>query len=164
MADNKRLDLKTEKLYRFIFRVLFTLVSVVIPIVIISFRYKVFSEFSGYKLSVIGIILCVIIVWHFKNQLLEWINTWEYSIMKYILLGFSKVYIFILMLVLLLMARQGIEDLIFCIEWISLCECISYLVIYPLQEKHDYNVKRILRGIERKEDYRDVINELGGIK
>ena len=66
------------------------------------------------------------------------------------------------MLALLIMARKGIEDLIFCIEWISLCECIAYLIVYPLEEEHDYNVKRILRGIERKEDYREVIKELQG--
>lgn len=162
MNETKKLNLKTEKLWRLLFRSLFVLVAVILPITIVSIKYKLITEFTGYKLSIVGAVLCILIVWYFKKQLLTWITTWEYSIMKHILLGISKVYIFIIILAVLLMARKGIEDLIFCIEWIALCECIAYLIIFPLEEKHDYNVKRILRGIERKEDYKEAIKELNG--
>lgn len=158
----KNLDLKVEKRWRFIFRTLFALVAFVLPVVIISLKYKLITQFTGYKLSAVGLILCIVVLWRFKSRLMEWINSWEYSIMKYVLIGFSKVYIFLLVLAILIMARQGLENLIFCIEWICVCECIAYLIIYPLEEKHDYNVKRVIRGIERKEDYKEAIRELGG--
>jgi hypothetical protein len=158
----KNLDLKVEKRWRFIFRILFALVAFVLPVVIISIKYKLITKFTGYKLSAVGLILCIVVLWRFKTRLMEWINSWEYSIMKYILIGFSKVYIFLIVLAILIMARQGLENLIFCIEWICVCECIAYLIIYPLEEKHDYNVKRVIRGIERKEDYKEAIRELGG--
>jgi hypothetical protein len=158
----KILDLKVEKRWRFIFRALFALVAFVLPVVIISLKYKLITQFTGYKLSAVGLILCIVVLWRFKSRLMEWINSWEYSIMKYVLIGFSKVYIFLLVLAILVMARQGLENLIFCIEWICVCECIAYLIIYPLEEKHDYNVKRVIRGIERKEDYKEAIRELGG--
>lgn len=162
MEEKKKPNLKAEKTYRLIYRILFVLVSVVIPIVIVAYKYKLITEYTGYKLSLVGAVLCITLIWNFKKRLLDWITSWEYSIMKYILLGFSRVYIFIIMLIILIMARQGIESLIFCVEWISLCECIAYLVIYPLEERHDYKVKRILRGIERKEDYKEAIKELEG--
>lgn len=158
----KELNLTTEKRWRFIFRALFALVAFVLPIVIISIKYKLITQFTGYKLSAVGLILCVVVLWRFKSRLMEWINSWEYSIMKYVLIGFSKVYIFMLVLAILLLARQGLENLIFCIEWICVCECIAYLVIYPLEEKHDYNVKRVIRGNERKEDYKAAIKEMSG--
>lgn len=165
MAQNKKLNLKTEKCWRLIFRILFVLISVVLPVIIVATKYNLIREFTGYKLSIVGCILVVILLWNFKKRIYDWINTWEYSILKYILIGFSRVYIFILMLVLLTLAQKGIDDLIFCIEWISLCECVAYLIIYPLEERHDYNVKRILRGIERKEDYKEAIKEMqGGIE
>lgn len=162
MAEKKKLNLKTEKTWRFIFRLLFALIAFVLPIVIISFKYKLITQFTGYKLSAIGLILCVVVLWRLKTKLMEWISSWEYSIMKYVLIGFSRVYIFLIVLAILVMARQGLENLIFCIEWLCVCECLAYLVIYPLEQKHDYNVKRIIRGNERKEDYRDVIRELNG--
>lgn len=158
----KELNLTTEKRWRFIFRTLFALVAFILPIVIISIKYKLITQFTGYKLSAVGLILCVVVLWRFKTRLMEWINSWEYSIMKYVLIGFSKVYIFILVLAILILARQGLENLIFCIEWICVCECLAYLVIYPLEEKHDYNVKRVIRGNERKEDYKAAIKELSG--
>lgn len=162
MAEKKKLDLKTAKIYRLISRIVFALIAFILPIVIVSTKYNLITEFTGYKLSAVGLILCIVILWRFKTRLMEWINTWEYSVMKYILIGFSRIYIFMIVLAILLMARQGLESLIFCIEWICLCECIAYLIIYPVEQKFDYEVKRIIRGNERKEDYRDVIKELNG--
>lgn len=155
--------LQKAKRLRLLFRSLFALFAFFLPCLIISFKYKLITEFTGYKLSVVAVILLIIFIWRFKEKLLEWIKSWEYSIMKYILLGLSKVAIFILTLTILLLARTGLENLIFCIEWICLCECIAYLIIYPFEEKFDNQVKRILRGIERKDDYKEAINELGGI-
>ena len=162
MGDTKKLDLKTEKLKRLIVRILFTIIAFVLPVIIIASRYKLISQFTGYKLSAVGLILCVVVLWRFKTNLMEWVNSWEYSIMKYIIIGFSRVYIFLLVLAVLQLARQGIDNLVFCIEWICMCECIAYLVIYPLEQRYDYNVKRILRGNERKEDYKEAIRELSG--
>lgn len=162
MAEKKKLNLKTAKIYRLIFRIIFALIAFILPIVIVSTKYNLITEFTGYKLSAVGLILCIVILWRFKTRLMDWINTWEYSVMKYILIGFSRIYIFIIVLAILLMARQGLESLIFCIEWICLCECVAYLIVYPVEQKFDYDVKRIIRGNERKEDYRDVIKELNG--
>lgn len=160
MADKKPLDLKKEKCFRLIFRILFVLISMVSPILIIAHKYELITEVTSYKLSVIALLLCVVVVWNLKKRLFDWINSWEYSILKYILIGFSRVYLFIIVLVLLVLARKGLEDLIFCIEWLALCECVAYLIVYPIEKFFDNRVKRILRGIERKEDYKEVIKEL----
>lgn len=161
MASNK-LNLKREKALRFLFRSLFALSAFLVPVAIIATRYQLITKFNGYKLTAVGILLIVMVVWRFKTQLMTWINNWEYSIMKYILVGFSRVYIYILILIILLLAQKGLEDLIFCIEWVCICEFLAYLVFYPLEQKYDYRVKRIIRGIERKEDYKEVIEELRG--
>lgn len=155
--------LQKAKRFRLLFRSLFALFAFFLPGLIISTKYKLITEFTGYKLSIVAIVLLIIFIWRFKEKLLEWIKSWEYSIIKYILLGLSKVAAFILILTVLLLARTGLENLIFCIEWICLFECIAYLIIYPFEEKFDTEVKRILRGIERKEDYKEAISELGGI-
>ena len=160
--EEKKLDLRTEKLFRLTFRILFALIAFILPIIIVSLRYKLFTHFTGYKLSAVGLILCIIIIWRFKTTVMRWVNTWEYSLMKHIKIGFSRVYLFLIILVVLLMAKQGLDNLLFCIEWICLCECIAYLIIYPIEQKHDYNVKRIIRGNERKEDYKAAIRELNG--
>lgn len=155
-------NLKQTKLIRLILRILFGVIAFALPVVIISTKYKLITQFTGYKLSAVGLILCVIVLWRFKTSLMNWINTWEYSVLKYILIGFSRVYIFALVLAILLVAKQGLDNIIFCIEWICVCESLAYLVIYPLEQKYDYQVKRIIRGIERKEDYKDAIKDLNG--
>ena len=159
MEENKTLNLKTEKTWRLIYRILFGLVAFFLPILVISIKYKLITHFNGYKLSIIGLILCIIIIWRFKTRVMEWINSWEYSLLKYILLGFSRVYLFIIVAVILIVAQKGLENLLFCIEWVCVFECIAYLAIYPLEEKHDHNVKRLLRGAERKEDYIEALKE-----
>jgi membrane protease YdiL (CAAX protease family) len=158
MEDNSKL--KQAKIWRLSLRIAFAVVAFVLPLVIVSTKYKLITEFSGYKLTAVGVILGVVVLWRFKGTIMEWVNSWEYSIMKYILIGFSRVYIFLIIVAILLMARQGLENLIFCIEWICLCECIAYLILYPAEQKFDYQVKRILRGIERKQDYKEAIKEL----
>lgn len=160
MSENK--DLQTAKTKRLLSRSMFAIIAFILPVIIVSIKYKLITHFNGYKLSAVGLILCIVVIWRFKSKLMNWINSWEYSVMKYVLIGFSRVYLFIIVLTLLLMARQGLDTLIFCVEWICLCECIAYLLIYPLEQKCDYSVKRIIRGIERKEDYKEAIKELSG--
>ena len=161
--ENKPKDpLTKEKNFRLFYRILFALAAFVAPLIIVSIKYNLITEFNGYKLSAVGLILCIIILWCFKNKLVEWISNWEYSIMKYILLGFSKVYIFIIILAVLVLAEQEIANLKFCIEWVCVCEAVAYLIFLPLEQSHDYKVKRIIRGNERKEDYKSAIKELEG--
>lgn len=152
--------LKKAKTLRLLFRALFALIAFITPIIIVAIKFELITKFTGYKLSVIGLFTLILIVWRFKKRLGEWINSWEYSILKYILIGFSRVYLFIFAIILLGIAQKGLTNILFCFEWIAVCEVLSYMVIYPLEEKYDHQVKRILRGIERKSDYKEAIREL----
>lgn len=160
MATN--LSLAKEKKLRLMYRILFALIAFVAPLVLVCIKFEVFTKATGYKISAIFILMLVIVLWRFKKRLYDWVISWEYSILKYILIGFSRVYLFILMLILLVLVKQGLDTITFCLEWICTCECIAYLIIYPLEMRHDNNIKRLLRKAERKEDYKEAIKELNG--
>lgn len=159
-ATYTKANLTKEKRLRFLFRFLFTLVAFVFPILMISFKFEIFTQFNGFKLTAMGLLLLVITLWRFKNKLMEWINSWEYSVMKYILIGFSRCYIFILIVAVLLLAKQGIESLIFVCEWISVAEIIAYTIIYPLEQKYDFLIKRELRKQETRETNAELLEQL----
>lgn len=162
MADTtKKIDIKQAKLYRLILRILFCLVDFVIPIVFIGIKYKLFTQFNGIKLTLIGMILLLLIIFRFRAKLLAWINNWEYSIWKHILLGINKIFVFILIWVIAMLAEAQIGNLAFCLGWIAVCSAIAYLAINPFIEKYDYIVKKEIRKSETKEALRELKEEEG---
>lgn len=154
LTETQQAVSKAKKL-RLLFRCIFALVGFIAPLVIIGFKFKLFSESSGtgYKLSVMFIVALIIAVWRFKKRIMDWINEWEYSILKYILIGFSRVYVFILVVVIILLARNGLENLIFVLEWLCICECAAYLLVYPVEQYYNSQVLRLTRKDEREADY-----------
>ena len=160
MADTtKKIDIKQAKLYRLILRILFCLVDFVIPIVFIGIKYKLFTQFNGIKLTMMGMILLLLIVFRFRAKLLAWINNWEYSIWKHILLGINKIFVFLLIWVVAMFAEAQIGNLAFCLGWIAVCSAIAYLAINPFIEKYDYIVKKEIRKAETKEAIRELQEE-----
>lgn len=157
----KKVDIKQAKLYRLILRILFCLVDFVIPIVFIGVKYKLFTQFNGIKLTMMGMILLLLIVFRFRAKLLAWVNNWEYSIWKYIILGINKIFVFLLIWVIAMLAEAQIGNLAFCLGWIAVCSAIAYLVINPFIEKYDYIVKKEIRKSETKEALRELKEEEG---
>ena len=162
MADTtKKIDIKQAKLYRLILRILFCLVDFVIPIVFVGIKYKLFTQFNGIKLTMMGMILLLLVMFRFRAKLLAWINTWEYSIMKHIILGINKIFVFLLIWVIAMLAEAQIGNLAFCLGWIAVCSAIAYLAINPFIEKYDYIVKKEIRKSETKEALRELKEEEG---
>lgn len=162
MADTtKKIDIKQAKLYRLILRILFCLVDFVIPIVFVGIKYKLFTQFNGIKLTMMGMILLLLVLFRFRAKLLTWINTWEYSIMKHIILGINKIFVFLLIWVIAMLAEAQIGNLAFCLGWIAVCSAIAYLAINPFIEKYDYIVKKEIRKSETKEALRELKEEEG---
>lgn len=162
MADTtKKIDIKQAKLYRLILRILFCLVDFVIPIVFVGIKYKLFTQFNGIKLTMMGMILLLLVMFRFRAKLLAWINTWEYSIMKHIILGINKIFVFLLIWVIAMLAEAQIGNLAFCLGWIAVCSTIAYLAINPFIEKYDYIVKKEIRKSETKEALRELKEEEG---
>lgn len=157
----KKVDIKQARLYRLILRILFCLVDFVIPIVFIGVKYKLFTQFNGIKLTMMGMILLLLVVFRFRAKLLAWVNNWEYSIWKYIILGINKIFVFLLIWVIAMLAEAQIGNLAFCLGWIAVCSAIAYLAINPFIEKYDYIVKKEIRKSETKEALRELKEEEG---
>lgn len=155
----KKIDIKEAKMKRLILRILFCLVDFVIPIVFVGIKYKLFTQFNGIKLTMMGMILLLLVMFRFRAKLLAWINTWEYSIMKHIILGINKIFVFLLIWVIAMLAEAQIGNLAFCLGWIAVCSAIAYLAINPFIEKYDYIVKKEIRKAETKEAIRELQEE-----
>ena len=158
--STKKVDIKEAKKLRLILQILFCLVDFVIPVVFIGVRYKLFTEFNGIKLTFMGIIVLLLVAFKFRAKIITWINSWEYSIWKHIFLGINKIFIFLLIWVIAMLAEAHIGDLAFCLGWIAVCSAIAYLAINPFIEKYDYIVKKEIRKAETKEAIKE-LNEEG---
>lgn len=147
----KKITIKQAKRWRLILMIVFCIINFVLPVVFIGIKYKLFTEFNGTKLTLLFIIVALLVTWRFRVKLKEWVNKWEYSIMKYIILGFSKIFIFILLWIVAMLVQAKIGNLVFCTGWIAVCSAVAYLGINPFIEKFDYIVKREIRKQETKE-------------
>ena len=154
-----KIDIKQAKRYRLILRILFCLVDFVIPVIFMGIKYKLFTQFNGIKLTFMGIVLLLLVAFRFRAKLLAWINSWEYSIMKHLLLGINKIFVFLLLWVIAMFAEAQIGNLAFCLGWIAVCSAVAYLAINPFIEKYDYIIKREIRKTETKEALRELQEE-----
>lgn len=177
-------ELKKAKLWRFILRILFFVVAIILPAVLMITHFELTKEVTTTKTKVtfygfIVFFILFVLIWKFKGKLGAWIEKWEYSYMKYFFIGLSKIWIYILVAIVIIytkatinsaveLATNGIKTAVstafntieYCIIVIASCETVAYLVIAPIEEKFDYQVKRYIRKQERKEDYKEAIREM----
>jgi hypothetical protein len=153
--------LKKYKNQRFWLRVLFVIVAYVAPLLILAFRFNFFEmREAGVKVSGTFIILSILLLFQFKKELYTWIESWEFGLLKIILLGFAKVWAFLLALGLIAVARFGINNIEFIVGWIAFPQIIAYLAIKPFSERADFFVKRELRKLETREALQEDRNGL----
>ena len=155
-----KVTLKQAKALRALFRVLFALCAFAAPTIVIATKYNLMTKFDGYKLSVVGLFLLITVAWLFKNKLMEWVKSWEYSVWKHLILGLSKVWVYILLIAVLRAAKMGSDSFIFCAEWFAVFEIVAYLILEPLCERYDFIVKRMIKKNERKEDIKEALAEM----
>jgi len=159
------ITLKQAKLWRMVCRIAFAAVAFITPVIITGIKFQMFTAYTHTKISIVGVLIILVIVWRFKKVIGGWISSWEDSnIFKHILLGIGKVWPFVLVVCILGLihwsASHIMADTLFCLEWTCVCEIVAYLFIYPFEKRFDYLVKRMIRKKERKEDYKEAIKEM----
>ena len=164
-AEGRQITLAQAKRMRLILRLAFALLAFVTPMLIIGFKFQLFTQATHVKWSVAAIVLMLVVAWRFKKRIAEWINSWEDSnVMKHILVGIGKVWPFALVVALLGVLHWNgsklIGDCLFCLEWTCVCELVAYLFVYPMEMRFDWLVKRMIRKEERKADYKEAIREM----
>ena len=60
--STKKVDIKVAKRNRLILRILFCLVDFVVPIVLIGIKFKLFTEFNGIKLTIMGVMVLLLVL------------------------------------------------------------------------------------------------------
>ena len=144
-------DLAYDKRMRRLSRILFFLVVLVTPVVMISYKYEFFRRVDAYSITFVGAVVLAILMHRFRNDLIEWINEWEYSSFKHILLAVNRVIVPVFIYFIVRAARSGAEDLLFVLEWITFTTIIGYFFILPIEKHYDHHVKRELRKQEMRE-------------
>jgi hypothetical protein len=146
-----RRDIAKDKRIRFLMRLLFVLFAFIAPIIVIEIKYDLFTKFNGWKLSMVGLLVVVSLIYRFKNRLLAWLNAWEYSAFKYVLVGFSKIAIFVVIVVVAHMAQREASNVVFVLDWYLAFNAVAYLICLPIEEHYDYYIKREIRKQEMRE-------------
>lgn len=144
-------DLKYDKRMRMWARILFFVITLLTPVVMISYRYDFFRRIDAYSITFVGAVVLIILMYRFRNELIAWVNDWEYSAFKHIILGLNRVIVPILIYAIIKLGQRGVTDLIFVIEWITLTTVIGYLLVLPIEKHYDFHVKRELRKKEMRE-------------
>lgn len=145
-------ELIKQKRKRFWFRLLFIVVAYIIPFTVLAIRFEFFKfKEAEVKVSGIVILLGVLLLFQFRKEVQSWIESWEFSLTKVVLLGLGKVWGFLLALGVITLARYGLTNIEYIIGWISIPQIIAYLFVKPFSEQADYLVKKEIRKSEIKE-------------
>ncbi len=145
-------ELSKQKRLRFWLRFLFLIVAYVLPFTILAIKFEFFKfREADVKITGVAILIGVLLLFQFRKEVQTWIESWEFSLTKVILLGLGKVWAFLLVLGMITLARYGINNIEFIAGWISIPQIIAYLFIKPFSEQADYLVKKEIRKSEIKE-------------
>ena len=145
-------ELIKQKRKRFWVRLLFIVVAYVIPFTVLAIRFEFFKfREAEVKVSGIVILLGVLLLFQFRKEVQSWIESWEFSLTKVVLLGLGKVWAFLLALGVITLAKYGLTNIEYIIGWISIPQIVAYLFVKPFSEQADYLVKKEIRKSEIKE-------------
>jgi hypothetical protein len=149
-------ELLKQKRLRFWLRLFFVIVAYIIPFTILAFRFE-FFKFNEAEVKVSGVVVLigVLLLFQFRKEVSTWIESWEFSLAKVVLLGLGKVWAFLLALAIITLARYGLTNIEFIVGWISIPQILAYLFIKPFSEQADYLVKKEIRKSELKEALRE---------
>lgn len=147
------MDKITElKRQRFWLRMLFVAVAYILPFTILAIKFNFFQfKEAEVKISGVVILLGVLLLFQFRKEVQSWIEAWEFSLTKVVLLGLGKVWAFLLALAIITLARYGLTNIEFIVGWISVPQILAYLFVKPFSEQADYKIKREIRKQEVKE-------------
>jgi hypothetical protein len=131
---------------------LFVAIAYVLPFTILAIRFN-FFEFKEAEVKVSGVVLLlgILLLFQFRKELNTWIEGWEFSLTKILLLGFGKVWAFLLAIGIITLARYGLQNIEYIVGWLSIPQIVAYLAVKPFAEEANYNVQREIRKSEVKE-------------
>ena len=144
-------DFEKDKRIRRIARILFFVVVLVVPVTMVAIKYDMYKEMNGYKLTTIGLLIISVLFYRFRTAVIDWVDKWEYSAFKHIILGLNRVIVPILIFVIIRVAQREMSTLLFVIEWVMITSIIGYTMIMPVEKHFDFHVKRELRKQEMRE-------------
>ena len=168
-ATYTKANIKKEKLIRFTYRCLFFIITLVIPCLIWGLSYKFMYTRTIHRISILFLLVTYVLCKRFKNNIKEWINSWEYSSLKYILLGIGRCIWYIILFAFCIylsyklpkwfdfakeqadILLKTFQKFLLCLSLTAACQLVGDLVIYPLENKYDYLIKRELRKQETRE-------------
>ena len=171
-------DIKKEKKLRIFYRILFFCVVLVIPCVIWACNYQFMHTKTITKISIMFLLVAYVLCRRFKEELKNWINSWEYSSLKYILLGIGKNIWSIIIIVLCIILSfklprwfdlakneldillKTLQKFLICLSATAVCQIIGYIIILPLEAKYDFLIKRELRKQEIRETNAEQLNDI----
>jgi hypothetical protein len=165
-----KLSIKQLRWLRRGLTLMFIFLGFIAPILIVCDKINLITEITVEKISWTAIILLISIAYVFKKNILEYINTLEYSLFKSFTLSIAKVSFIIIILgveILLSMvikatSLETVQNFIatldtfrYCVRWWCILSIIAHLGIRPFMDRCTHYIMKETR----KDELREVIKE-----
>ena len=165
-----KLSIKQLKSLRIVFTLMFIFLGFIAPILIICDKIDIVSKVTATKISWIAVILIISVAYVFKKNILEYINSLEYSWFKSFVIGISKVGFIVIILaleitvtiVLKTSSTETLQKFInildtfrYCLRWWCVLSIIAHLGIRPFMDKCTHYIAKEAR----KNELREVLKE-----
>lgn len=132
--------------------------AIVVPIIVISLQYSLFDKIQGSStpVKVIGIIIMVglVCIITFRKFIHDAIHNMEFGFFKCILMAISRLWIYILLVVLIRVVENNLDSLKNCFDWFLTSAVAAYCIFEPLYYKYD--------NLVREENQKKIVKEALG--
>src|SRR5690554_3303497 len=128
--------------------------SVIIPVVIVTIKFKLYNFIIttsvGITVSRIGIIAIIILLFVGFKKITYYLKNMEYSFINHFVIGFYSIILMAIVFGLFYGLYLIIDDLLFILGWTFVCNIPTLLIFRPIWHNYNYLIKRE----ERVEDIR----------
>lgn len=145
-----------KRLLQFSLFWLYALLSVGIPCILIMEKYKLFTDFNGTKVTIVGIFVGLLLLFFFRKHISKFIDGMPVSTLKSVLVATREMVPLLVFFGAFYGAKflvtKELNDILFIIEWTCTFNILGYLVRiihlrYRDKVNEDYNVGLMKKAI-----------------
>ena len=133
--------MKKLQFYRFFFYWIYTFFAIGVPILLVADKYALVVSESKYKVTGMGIIICIVLLFYFRGQLKDLIETMDEGNTKIFLKESFRVFPILLLYFALRFAEIQMANFKFIVLW----SFISNIIASTFQVYH-FKYLRLVKG------------------
>jgi len=140
--------MKQMYMYRTLNWMAFAFFALIVPILLISYKYDLYTKVGEYKPEAAGMIVVIIILFFLREEIKKMLDGMDDGKIKAAVKGVLRVFPLFLLLIALQFAIVGIYKIIFVVQWSLISSLIS--IVFEVYHEHFYNEIKMIKEAKKQ--------------